>query len=268
MDRETQRQTEKQRAKVLQDLWKMDDHGVKPVRPSSKSVDHSTSSPLDHSTTKPSTTKPVNQLKSKPSSASKPADNSTTRPSTSKRVRGHPTTQHSTSRPTADLSSLKIDTRKNKSDEDSSWQDILEKDQVNWNLLGLELNGNKCSCLKFEFQFQRKHRREVTPKQNPSPPDDSSKASSVRNDEVDLDLVPDRDWSTRSSGEDGKRKKSPENAGANAGASISSESGDKMEGIDSTKRRHQFKKKRQKTLVRQASYAKEDNDYTKNLVNY
>ena len=135
-------------------------------------------------------------------------------------------------------------------------------------MLGLELNGNKCSCLKFEFQFQRKHRREVTPKQNPSPPDDSSKASSVRNDEVDLDLVPDRDWSTRSSGEDGKRKKSPENAEANAGASISSESGDKMEGIDSTKRRHQFKKKRQKTLVRQASYAKEDNDYTKNLVNY
>jgi len=40
-----------------------------------------------------------------------------------------------------------------------------------------------------------------------------------------------------------------------------------MDGIDSTRRRHQFKKKRQKTLVRQLSYAKEDNNnYAINLV--
>ena len=163
MDRDAHRQTEKQRAKVLQDLWKMDDHGIRPTKTPKKPVD---------------------------------------------------------------LSDLKVDTRKNKSDNDSSWQELLEK----------------------------KKEKKIESKKRSSPQsDDSSKSSSIRNDERDLDLVPDRDWSTRSSDEVRKP------------ADANKEKVDVV--VESTSKRQQFKKKRQKTLERQASYAKEENpDYIRNLV--
>jgi hypothetical protein len=177
LDRDAHRQTEKQRAKVLQDLWNMDDHGLRPTKTPKKPVGIS-----DHGL-KPTKTpkKPV------------------------------------------DLSDIKVDTRKNKSDNDSSWRELLDK---------------------------KESKKRSSPQS-----DDSSKSSSVRNDELDLDLVPDRDWSARSSDEHRQRP----HVDAKIEVDVV---------VESSTKRQQFKKKRQRTLERQASYAKDENpDYIRNLVN-
>ena len=111
-----------------------------------------------------------------------------------------------------------------------------------------------------------------------NPNDESSKSSSVRNDELDLDLVPDRDWSARSSDEG---KKSPpqlqdihnvivhKSSGNHANSSDNVSSCDDKNVASPSKKRHQFKKKRTKTLTRQMSIAKDENgDYIRNLVTF
>ena len=132
MEFEVERQSSNQRAKVLHDLWKMDDHGVRP--------------------TKKTTMK-----------AAKPTEEASKK-----------------KKDVVDLSDLKVDTRKNKSD-DSNWKDLFE-------------NGKSST--------KKRSKEEVA----------SSGSNSPRNDHLDLDLVPDRDWSSRSSNDGLKKSQKVSNA--------------------------------------------------------
>ena len=120
MDREVSRQSEKQRAKVLQDLWLMDDQGVRPVKPSNKPAN-----PPDEQANPNKPASPSKEPVKPPKKTDYPASPSN-KPST--RPMKTPTkTVDKRSQP-VDHSNLKIDTRKNREEDDeSSWHEILQK---------------------------------------------------------------------------------------------------------------------------------------------
>ena len=111
------KQTEKQRAKVLHDLWIMDDHGVRPTKPTK---------PVEHNS-KPSTTKLA-------SSTSKTVEQSTTvKASTAAKPVKGPAVKHSSTAQAVDVSNIMVDTRTRKPPDDSSWQELLQDNQVREN---------------------------------------------------------------------------------------------------------------------------------------
>ena len=82
---------------------------------------------------------------------------------------------------------------------------------------------------------------------------DSNSASisnSPRNDHLDLDLVPDRDWSSRSSNDDRKKSAAKEKVVVSVDVHADGVANVGKTAADATsKKRNQFQKKRQKTMT-------------------